>query len=78
LLVLSRKKDEGIVIKGKDGDIRIVTIEVDKGRVRLGIDAPKGYTIIREELVCEIKDANKLSVLDDLAKIKHLIGDKVE
>lgn len=75
MLVLTRKKNEGIIIKGKDGDIRIILIEAEKGKVRLGIEAPKGYLIVREELLCEIKDANKMSVLNDLDKIKRILGD---
>lgn len=78
MLVLTRKKNEGIVIKGKDGDIRIVTIEVDKGRVRFGIEAPKGYLIVREELIYEIEGANRMSAIDNLDKIKALLGDKGE
>jgi carbon storage regulator len=75
MLVLSRKKNEGIVIKGGDGDIRIVVIEVDKGKIRVGIEAPRGYTIIREELLFEIAGANKQSAIGDLEKIRKLIGD---
>ncbi len=73
MLVLSRKKNEGILIKGEDGDIRIVVIEADKGKVRLGIEAPRGCTILREELLTEIKEANRESVLHSLEKIKKLL-----
>jgi carbon storage regulator len=78
MLVLSRKKNQGVLIKGKDGDIRIVLIESDKGKVRLGIEAPKGYSIIREELVSEIEGANKMSALSDLENIKRFIGESGE
>jgi carbon storage regulator len=78
MLVLSRKKNQSLLIKGKDGDIRIVLIESDKGKVRLGIEAPKGYSIIREELVSEIEGANKMSVLSDLENIKRFIGESSE
>jgi carbon storage regulator len=73
MLVLSRKKNEGILIKGEDGSIRIVVIEADKGKVRLGIEAPRGCTILREELLTEIKEANRESVLHNLEKIKKLL-----
>jgi carbon storage regulator CsrA len=78
MLVLSRKINQGVLIKGKDGDIRIVLIESDKGKVRLGIEASKGYSIIREELVSEIEGANKMSVLSDLENIKRFIGESSE
>ncbi|HOP85419.1 MAG TPA: carbon storage regulator [Syntrophorhabdaceae bacterium] len=75
MLVLSRKKNEGIIIKGKDGDIRIFLIDSERGRVRLGIEAPKGYTIVREELLTEIEGANRMSALKDMEKIKRFIGE---
>jgi carbon storage regulator len=78
MLVLSRKRNEGIVIKGKDGDIRIVVIEVDKGKIRLGIEAPKGCAIIREELFQEVEGANKMSALESLEKIKKFLGEHSE
>lgn len=75
MLVLSRKKNESIVIKSDSGDIRIVVLEIDKGKIRLGIDAPKGYSIVREELVHEIKDANRLSAFNNLEDIRKIIED---
>jgi carbon storage regulator len=75
MLVLSRKKNESIVIKGDSGDIRIVVIEIDKGKIRLGIDAPKGYPIFREELIHEVKNTNRLSAFDNLETIRKLIED---
>jgi carbon storage regulator len=78
MLVLTRRKNEGIIIDGKDGTVRIVVIEADKGKVRLGIEAPRGRTIIREELLVEVEGMNKLSAVAGLDKIKRLIGDKGE
>lgn len=78
MLVLSRKKNEGIVIKGKDGDIRIVVIDVDKGKIRIGIEAPKGCAIIREELFSEVEGANKASALENMEKIKKFLGEHSE
>jgi carbon storage regulator len=52
MLVLSRKKDEKIVI----GDsIRITIVEVRGDKVRIGIDAPKDVTVHRQEVWLEIK-----------------------
>jgi len=78
MLVLSRKKNEGILIRGKDGDIRVFLIDAEKNKVRLGIEAPRGYTILREELLAEIEGTNRLSAIDNLEKIKSIIGDKGE
>lgn len=73
MLVLSRKKNEGILIKGKEGTIRIVLLDVDKGRARIGVEAFRGYTILREEIVQEVRDANRLSVMEDIEKIKGIV-----
>ena len=55
MLVLSRKLDESIVI----GDnITIKIISIDKGIVKLGVEAPKDISIVRSELLEEIKGSN--------------------
>ena len=47
MLVLSRKKDEKIVI----GDnITIMVIEIRGDKVRLGIEAPREITVHRQEV----------------------------
>lgn len=47
MLVLSRKKDESIVI---DGDITITVLEIRRGVIRLGVEAPKNKIVLRKEL----------------------------
>lgn len=49
MLVLSRKKDESIVLLVAGG-IKITVLRADGGRVKLGIDAPKDVQILRSEL----------------------------
>ena len=78
MLVLSRKKNEGIIVKSSEGDIRIVLIDIDRGRIRLGIEAPKGCPVIREELLLEIEELNRLSALKGLEGIKTFIGESGE
>ncbi|MBU1217174.1 carbon storage regulator CsrA [bacterium] len=55
MLVLARKLDESIVI---GEDIIIKVISIDKGVVKLGIEAPSSISIMRSELLQDVKDAN--------------------
>jgi len=47
MLVLSRKKDESIVI---NGDITIVVVEIRGDKVRLGISCPPEIPVHRQEI----------------------------
>ena len=47
MLVLSRKKNEAVVINGY---IKVTIVEVRGDKVRLGIDAPQDIAIHREEI----------------------------
>ena len=47
MLVLSRKKDESIII---NNDIVITIVEIRGDKVRLGIVAPKDVPVHREEV----------------------------
>ncbi len=76
MLVLSRKKDEGLIIKTAEGDVRIVVLEAEKGRVRIGIQAPRGLTVLREELLREIEDANRRAALKDTVSLDRIVGDE--
>jgi carbon storage regulator CsrA len=52
MLVLSRKKDEKIILKHPDmPDIKITIVKIDnRNKVRIGIEADKEVTVIRSEL----------------------------
>ncbi|HEV3168397.1 MAG TPA: carbon storage regulator CsrA [Isosphaeraceae bacterium] len=54
MLVLTRKLNETIVI---DGDIRVTVVGIRGNQVRLGIVAPAGIVVLREELVVPIETA---------------------
>lgn len=47
MLVLSRKKNESIII---NDDITIVVVEIRGDKVRLGIEAPKEVPVHRHEV----------------------------
>ncbi|WP_430883985.1 carbon storage regulator CsrA [Fusibacter sp. JL216-2] len=58
MLILSRKKNESIVI---DGKIEIQVIDIGDGRVRIGIDAPKSMEIHRKEIYEKINEENEMA-----------------
>lgn len=47
MLVLSRKLGEKIYI---NDNICITVVDIDRGKIRLGIEAPRDVPIFREEL----------------------------
>lgn len=65
MLILTRKKGESLLI----GDnIEITISEVEDGRVKLAIEAPKEIRILRKEVLDETREFNKSAMLkkDDL------------
>lgn len=64
MLVLSRKKNESIVI---NDDITIVVVEIRGDKVRLGVDAPKEVPVHRQEVYEAIRrnqEADESSTAD--------------
>lgn len=51
MLVLSRKKDEKILLKTENEEIELTVVRIDANKVRLGINAGDEVTILRSELV---------------------------
>jgi len=74
MLVLTRKPGERILI----GDNIVVTILDSRGDgVRIGIDAPRGISIQREEVLRAVTDANLAAAgarPDDAERIKAALG----
>jgi carbon storage regulator len=56
MLVLSRKKNESIVI---NDDITIVVVEIRGDKVRLGVEAPKEVPVHRREVYDAIHRADR-------------------
>jgi carbon storage regulator len=63
MLVLSRKAGEEIAI---DGIITIRVLSVERGVVRLGIEAPRGVAIYRRELYQAVEQLNRNATTAEL------------
>ena len=57
MLVLSRKKNESIII---NDHITVTVVEIRGDKVRLGIDAPKEVTVHRREVYDAIQSQSKM------------------
>lgn len=53
MLVLSRKRDDRIVI---GDDVRITIVKIERNCVRIGIEAPGSTPIVREELLLDAEE----------------------
>lgn len=62
MLVLSRKAGQSILI-GHNIEVKIIEVQGDQ--VRIGINAPKDVTILRKELMDEIRQTNREAVVDN-------------
>lgn len=70
MLILTRKKNESIII---DGKIEVKIMEIEDGKIRIGIEAPREIEILRKELYEEIERENLTAVsknvkLEDIKK----------
>jgi carbon storage regulator len=61
MLVLTRKPGQSLLIG--DG-IEVKIIEVQGDQVRIGINAPKDISILRRELMDEVRQVNRQAVVD--------------
>ncbi|HLJ96296.1 MAG TPA: carbon storage regulator [Gemmataceae bacterium] len=59
MLILSRKIGERLII---GGDIVITVAEIQRGRVRLGIEAPAEIIVVREELQMRVPSAQPATI----------------
>jgi carbon storage regulator len=60
MLVLSRHKNEAIVI---DGQIKVTIVEIRGDRIRLGIEAPREVAVWREELLAPVAPGELAAVV---------------
>ncbi len=56
MLILTRKVEQGIVI---NNDVIVRVLSIDGERVKIGIDAPRSISVLREELLAEVAGENR-------------------
>lgn len=73
MLVVKRKTSESLVI---NDNIIVKIISCDNGNVKIGIDAPRDVSILRSELLDQIKKENEQATEIDINVLKDLNFDK--
>ncbi|MDA3851269.1 MAG: carbon storage regulator CsrA [Spirochaetaceae bacterium] len=63
MLILSRKKDEIIII---DDKIEISVVDIKGDQVKLGIKAPDSIKIYRQEVYNAIQEENKAAMMSSI------------
>jgi flagellar assembly factor FliW len=74
LLILTRKIGEGVTI---GDEVRVVVLELRGKQVRLGIEAPPGMVVLRDEIFQRLLEQNRQAagfVLGDLQALQQLLG----
>lgn len=67
MLILQRRTEEAILIGGQ---IRVVVLRTESGGVRLGIEAPEHVSIVREEILDQVR-AENVRASEETAKISR-------
>ena len=71
MLVLSRKRSQSLYI---GDDIKITVVKIEGNQVRLGIEAPAGVSILREELVVNLDAADQSAPAPLATRRRELAG----
>ena len=69
MLILTRKLGESITI---GDDIKIQVLEIKGKQVRIGINAPKSFSIHREEIYQRIQEENRLAAQQSPLSLKSI------
>lgn len=74
MLVISRKQDESIVIEPEQGgQIEIKIIAIDN-QVKIGISAPGGYQIWRNELFKTVELNRRAAEVSSASNLRNLVA----
>ena len=63
MLILNRKIGESIIL---DDHIEIKILEIQDGRVKIGVEAPRNISILRKEVYDAVIEENKKSLETDI------------
>lgn len=56
MLILSRRKNESVII---DGKIEIAVVDIKGDQVKIGIEAPRNVKVFRSEVFQAMQDENR-------------------
>ncbi len=70
MLVLSRKKDQSLMI---GNDIELTIIDIQGDQVKIGLRAPKNVSIYRKELYLEIQEENKKAAAAGIVELDSIL-----
>ncbi len=70
MLILTRKVNESIRI---GDDVTITIMRIDAGQVRIGIDAPRGLSVHREEVYQRIQAENRQAAMARPVDLSQLV-----
>lgn len=77
MLVLTRKKDESIII---NDEIEIVVVDISPTQVRLGIKAPRNMEVFRKEIYVAVQEENKQAARStaEAGELKEKMGSELK
>lgn len=70
MLVLSRKRDESIII---GDEIEITVVDIRGEQIKIGVTAPKNVSIHRKEVYDAIQEENKAASRSNLQNLSGLV-----
>lgn len=73
MLVITRKTDEGLII---NDNIEITVLEINKDRIKIGINAPKEISISRKEIYITAKENKQASEALPANVLEQLLNNK--
>ena len=73
MLILSRRAEESIIIADT---ITVKVVSIEKGVVKLGIDATHNIRVLRSELIRAVEDSNKEASSHQDESLLHQLAQK--